>query len=173
MNLPEMAQNEQEFNDFLELLTKEPIESILEIGSWQGGTLARFGARFPFANLVSIDPSAQIEKWSPEWGAVHFVVGKSQDQAVRNKAIEVNDYRKFTVTFIDGDHEIEPCTQDWLWAREITSKIVAFHDIADSNNPMIEVWKLWNSIQHQSFPMYRTKEIRNDGANYGIGVVYL
>src|SRR5215469_2280117 len=170
MQFPSMAQEEWEFAQFLNKIDDLTIESILEIGIWHGGTLARFGQRFPYATIVGIDPAPQIEKWHPEWGAVQFIYGKSQEISTRGQAITANYGRKFDVIWIDGDHELEPCTEDWTWALTHANKAIAFHDIIDSNNDMIEVWKLWNIIHAD--PNFETEEItRHDSNNYGIGIV--
>jgi hypothetical protein len=172
MNLPGAAQDEWEFGQFLNVIDDLTIESILEIGVWQGGTLARFGQRFPYATIVGIDPAPQLERWAPEWGNMHLITGKSQDEQTRAKALTENYHRKFDVIWIDGDHEIGPCTEDWTWALRFANKAIAFHDIIDSNNSMIEVWRLWNVIHAD--PNFRTMEInRHDSNNYGIGVVFL
>ena len=171
MIFPSIAQNENEFEHFLDDIEKLNIESILEIGVWHGGTLARFGHRFPYCTIVGIDPTPQIERWSVEWGNVNFIYGKSQDESIRGQAITANAGRKFDVIFIDGDHEYEPCVKDWLWAASNAKKVIAFHDIRDSKNDMIQVHILWDEI-HAS-PMWKTKEISYDGMNYGIGIVYL
>jgi hypothetical protein len=173
MIFPSMAQDEWEFGKLLDEIAKlDEIESILEIGVWSGGTLARFGNSFPFATLVGIDPAPQLERWNPEWGEVHFVYGKSQDNSVRGQALTINQHRKFSIIHIDGDHEYDAVHEDWTWAASNARKMIIFHDIIDSNNDMIQVWQIWNSI-HAS-PMWRTKEItRHDSNNYGIGIVYL
>ena len=168
---PSMAQDEVEFGILLDEMEKQNIESILEIGVWHGGTLARFGHRFPYCRIVGIDPSPQIEKWYPDWGAVHFVYGRSQDESIRGQAITYNEHRKFDAIHIDGDHEYEAVCKDWTWAASNANKIIAFHDILDSHNDMIQVHILWKEIH--SSPMWRTKEIINAGGNYGIGIVYL
>lgn len=168
---PSMAQDEVEFGMLLDIMEKESIESILEIGVWHGGTLARFGHRFPYCTIVGIDPAPQIEKWYPQWGAVHFVYGKSQDESIRGQALTCNEHRKFDVIHIDGDHEYEAVCADWNWAASNAKKLIAFHDIIDSKNSMIEVHILWNAL-HNS-PMWKTREIKNAGGNYGIGVVYM
>lgn len=171
MIFPSMAQDETEFDELLIEVSKISVESILEIGTWAGGTLARFGNTFPWATLVSIDPAPQIERWAPEWGSVHFIYGKSQDTSVRGQAITANQHRKFDFIWIDGDHEYHPTYEDWIWATRNATKMIAIHDIVDSNNPMIQTHMIWDEI-HASED-WETKEIKNAGGNYGIGVVYL
>lgn len=172
MEFPSVAQDEWEFGVFLDRIEALTIESILEIGVWHGGTIARLGNRFPYATIVGIDPSPQVERWDPKWGAVSFIYGRSQDKSVRAQAITANQHRKFDVIWIDGDHEIAPVTEDWCWSLQWATKAIAFHDIIDSDNSMIEVWKLWNMIKDD--PNFETEEItRHDSNNYGIGVVYL
>lgn len=58
IELPGMDQNEREFIALLDLLERAGVESILEVGVFQGGTIARFARRFPYATIVGIDPEA-------------------------------------------------------------------------------------------------------------------
>lgn len=168
---PSMAQDEVEFSRLLDIMDEAQIESILEIGVWHGGTLARFGQRFPYCTIVGIDPAPQIEKWYPQWGAIHLVYGQSQNESVRGQALTRNEHRRFDVIHIDGDHEYDAVSKDWIWAEKHANKLIAFHDIVDSHNDMIQVHMLWDEL-HQD-PNWKTYEIKNAGGNYGIGVVYL
>lgn len=165
-----MEQDEMEFNHFLNLIELQQIESILEIGVFEGGTLARFCHRFPYATVIGIDPDPKIAEWR-SYGDLLLVYGKSQDHRARSKAISLNNSRPFDVIFIDGDHEDSAVREDWNWAKQNARKIVAFHDINSQNNDMIQVRPLWNEIctSHE----YKVEEISHVMDAWGIGVVYL
>lgn len=172
VNYPSLAQDEWEFGCLLDEMDKLTIESILEIGVWHGGSLARFGHRFPYCIIVGIDPAPQIERWDPKWGAVSFVYGDSQDESIRGQALTLNKHRKFDVIHIDGDHHLDAVKKDWVWAAANATQLIAIHDIVDSNNPDLQVHILWEGIRDS--PMFKTKEIiRGDSRNYGYGLVYL
>lgn len=167
---PDAAQDPDEFAALLDVIERENIESILEIGVFKGGTLARFGARFPYANVVGIDPAPQFEHWRDAWGDLNLVYGLSQDPQVRARAIRKNFDRPFDVVHIDGDHVEAAVRADWEWARTVARKIVAFHDINAIANGMIDVYKLW--LELEADPGYKTQRIGHQ-EQLGIGVVFM
>lgn len=168
---PEIEQDISEFEVLLTICEEAQIESILEIGVYRGGTLARWGVRFPYCRIIGIDPAPQIERWDPVFGEMTLVYGKSQDVSTRSQAIHANDNRPFDVIWIDGDHSYEAVKEDWLWAKRSARKIVAFHDISSRNNDMIEVNQLWNEIGESK--EYKMQDICHTIDAWGIGVVYL
>lgn len=171
MTMPLIEQNEREFNELLDAIEVLQIESILEIGVFRGGTLSRLSSRFPYATVIGIDPNPMIERWAPEWGDMHLIIGMSQDAETRRKALRHNEDRLFDVIWIDGDHMFEAVELDWYWAKDHARKMVAFHDIKDHNNDMIEVYRVWDQIHADE--RYNTREISHEGEVWGIGVVYL
>lgn len=171
MSMPVMEQNPKEFNLFLDKIEELQIESILEIGVFRGGTLAQFGQRFPYCTIIGVDPNPQIERWAPEWGGINLVIGLSQSPDIRREVISRNDNRPFDIIWIDGDHKEEAVRADWEFAKNNCRKVVAFHDIIDSNNEMIEVYRLWNELEADE--RYNTEVISFSGGCWGIGMVYL
>lgn len=167
LDLPPMMQNPAELGALINLveqnLGRHP-RSVLEIGTWQGGTIARFRRRWPGAAVIAVDPvlPAPIE-------GVHFVQGPSQDETVREQVQELWP-EPFDFVHVDGDHHLEPAEQDFSWAvGPLKARMVALHDVAEWQNPLIEVWKLWHEIRLAGWPAV---EIRYDpGGVYGYGVV--
>lgn len=177
MEFPEMAQDPTEFSWLLNRIKsledgpRGAVESILEIGVWQGGCLARFGYAFPWARVVGIDPNPMIGNWHPAWGNLNIVYGASQGHDDMHRALLANDARPFDVVVIDGDHTMPAAMSDWEWAKIHATKMIAIHDIASLRNPQIDCRELWAGILLQG---YRTESIgypTND--HYGIGVVFL
>jgi hypothetical protein len=168
---PEIEQDITEFEVLLDTAERLQIESILEIGVYRGGTLARWGVRFPYCRIIGIDPAPQIERWDPVFGEMILIYGKSQDQETRARAIHANDNRPFDVIWIDGDHEYEAVKSDWEWAKQHAKKLVAFHDINSRNNTMIEVNQLWNEIGASK--EYRLQDVSHCLDAWGIGMVFL
>lgn len=180
-NLPPYEQDPAEFAALLGLLEREQVTSILEVGVFQGGTLARFQARFPRAVVVGIDPRPMI-KPAPPITTLHFiplVLGASQDPQVRQRARSYNGGENFDFVFIDGDHTAPAARTDWEWARDEARKLVAFHDVDSMDNPSIEVNALWREIIGEFSPHgvvskhYRTETISNGQPGNGIGVVWI
>lgn len=171
--LPPYEQDPYEFATLLDLLERERVTSILEVGVFQGGTLARFQARFPRTVVVGIDSRPMI-KPAPPITTLHFiplVLGASQDPQVRQRARSINNGEPFDFVFIDGDHTAPAARTDWEWARVEAKRIVAFHDVDSMDNPSIEVNALWSSIVKSG--EYETLHITNGFAGNGIGVVWI
>jgi predicted O-methyltransferase YrrM len=168
-----IEQNPWEFAELLLLLRRvePPIESVLEVGVFQGGTLAQFAAALPRASVVGIDPKPMLAPGLRLWAFPMVVNGCSQDPLVRQRAVSLNDGAPFDFAFIDGDHTLPAVTEDWEWARREVRRIVAFHDIACEDREPIQVKPLWDAILASG--EYETEEIRCDVGRYGIGVVYL
>ena len=172
MILPPMAQDEEEFDSLLEVLDELRPRSILELGVYAGGTLARFAARFPEAVVVGVDPSPCFHV-QPLGTSV--IVGRSQDAEVRAAVLELNGGRPFDVVHVDGDHSLEAAAADWLWARAprrlggAEARLVALHDVSCTTNPQLEAWRLWARIRATT-PADELLEIRYAGGDYGYGL---
>lgn len=171
---PEMAQNPGEFSALLGHIQRlEPgVESILEFGVWQGGTLARFAHAFPWATVVGIDPNPMITHWNGrEWGNLNIVYGASQSHDALQRALSLNQSRPFDVVHIDGDHTYDNAKADWEWARTHAKKLVAIHDVNSVGNSAIDCRTLWHEILETD---YECVTIGGGGDGYyGIGVVWL
>jgi hypothetical protein len=76
----------------------------------------------------------------------------------------------YDAVFIDGDHGYRGAQNDWLLARSVGARLIAFHDIADSHWHAAArccVSRLWAEIKRD----HRTVE-RVSADWGGIGVVY-
>lgn len=169
--LPEMDQDAAEFAALLDMLDIVEPATILEIGVYMGGTLARFAERYPFAKCVAIDPMPQpsvndVLAHFP----VSFVRGHSQTERVRAAALD-HAGGFFDFAFIDGDHSYPAAKADWEWCREHTRKLIALHDTRRRDTSAIEVWKLWAQLHADA--TLNTRELAAHDDKYGIGVVLL
>ena len=167
LEFPPMMQRPSELATLIGLVEQNlgrPPRSVLEIGCWQGGTISRFRTRWPGAAVIGVDPVLP----EPVEG-VHFVQGRSQDEAVRAEVLRLWP-EPFDFVHIDGDHHLEPASEDYNWAcGPLQARMIALHDVAEWTNPLIEVWKLWHEIRLAGVPAV---EIRHDpGGVYGYGVV--
>jgi predicted O-methyltransferase YrrM len=161
-----------EFASLLLMLKDERIRSVLEVGVFQGGTLAWFAAALPDASIVGIDPAPRLAPSIKPWAYSLVIRGCSQDPDMRQRARSLNDGEPFEFAFIDGDHTGPSVREDWEWAQREITRIVAFHDIAKVGNPSIEVKPLWEEIRESG--RWRTAEVTlDDGPQHGIGVVWL
>lgn len=164
LNFPHTNQDIDEFDEFLRILERIAPLSILEIGVYYGGTLARFKHHFPNAKVIGIDPEPLIEP-KPK----RVLRGKSQDPQIREQALAKNGGRKYDVVFIDGDHNYQPALDDWEWARDhAASIVVAFHDIKASDVGCRAVWD--QIVASNDFDV---EVISRHPGHYGIGLVWL
>lgn len=168
LEFPAMLQRPSELAELIATVERNlgrAPRSVLEIGVWQGGTISRFRARWPLAAIIGVDVAEP-----PPVEGVHYVIGPSQDELVRDQVRELWPEEGFDLVHIDGDHQLEPATADYEWARDgLQARMIALHDVAEWQNPLLEVWKLWHEIKLSGIP---AMEIRHDPAGlYGYGLV--
>lgn len=167
LEFPAMLQEPSELRALIELVEQNlggPPRSVLEIGCWKGGTISRFRARWPLAAVIGVDvnPVEPIE-------GVHFVQGDSRWLGTRQQVRKLWP-EPFDFVHVDGDHSLEAATLDYTWARdELNARMIALHDVAEWQNPLLEVWKLWYSIRAHGTPAVEIRH--NPNGVYGYGVV--
>ncbi|MDX1810558.1 MAG: class I SAM-dependent methyltransferase [Gammaproteobacteria bacterium] len=156
-------------------------ENILEIGTYNGGTL------FMWANLakrkvVTCDlrnplHRAELYKRFPSDASDCQVVtleGDSHDAKFKDKVYTEFDGEKVDFLFIDGDHTEAGVEADFNSYKDLVRKggIIAFHDILKKqpvkNN---QVYYFWEKIKKN----YKYKEFIDDPeqCGFGIGILYV
>lgn len=173
LDLPPMMQRPSELGMVItcveQNLGRAP-RSVLEIGVYKGGTLARWAKRWPQALVLGIDPAP----WAGEPGGalpgLEVIEGRSQDQAVRELVEQRAPEGGWEFVHIDGAHDYESAAADYEWARDVLqARMIALHDVAEWGHPEMDVWKLWHEIKLSGIPAV---EIRHDPASvYGYGLV--
>lgn len=147
---------------------------ILEIGTWEGGTLYHWIKNAPDgAKIVSIDnqhmSSSLYDEWADNRVDVKWFKGDSKSWDAKEFAKKEYPY---DFIFIDADHSYEGVKSDWEHYRYLINKggVIAFHDILPhppyAGQP-VEVDKLWAEIKNK----YDTAEIINKKGGDGIGIV--
>lgn len=176
---------EAEFTRCLDLFRARAPESVLEVGTYHGGTLYHWLQNIETApgftaRVVSVDSYAVgvdnrhlYEDWTPDGVELITLVGDSRNPEIRSAALQHGPY---DWVFIDAGHFFHEVKSDW----ETFSLMVApggvclLHDILppSKEHPEIEVNRLWRALQLQG---HVTQEIVADPhASWGgIGVVYL
>ena len=172
LEFPPMLQEPSELGALIGLVEQnlgQHPRSVVEIGCWQGGTIARLRARWPLAAVIGVD----VIEPAPVEG-VHFVTGPSQSEAVQAQVQELLGWEPVDFVHIDGDHSLDACVSDAHWAMEVLkARMVALHDVAEWQNPHLEVWKLWHRLKLDSLNGGPgCVEIRHSREGvYGYGVV--
>lgn len=143
------------------------IESLLEVGSARGHTLAMLAlCAMKRAKVCSIDAGlyaddlkSTVQQLKDEGYDASLFVGNSRSREAFDFASE---RAPFEFVFIDGDHSYEGARADWLNYGQM-AKVVGFHDIA---HPHHDVSKLWAEIKEA----HKTEECVL--SMMGIGLVY-
>lgn len=186
---PKLNQNPAEFRNLLEIFATQKPCRILEIGTYEGGSLyywlinaALFGCPKKI-KIGSIDDQHVNEKYYEEWtgGEIKPLLFKGKSQTE-----EAIDFAKqlcpIDWLFIDGGHSYEEVLFDWTNYGSLVKPggIISFHDIAktdpyigdDGRTFPVEVHRLWNEIKH-GFNYLEIIEPHDEwGSGPGIGVIY-
>jgi hypothetical protein len=148
----------------LVMLSKFPIESYLEVGTWTGGTylfIREYLKRFGLKRSLCIDVTPfylpqQIKPLLPEFAI----------------ATSYNVVGDWDLVHIDADHEYQAVKLDYNHLKN-RSKIIMFHDVNDSTCP--GPGQLWNEIKAAAESGYTCTEITShthDLPIHGIGIVF-
>jgi predicted O-methyltransferase YrrM len=174
-----------ELHRFAEIVASIRPKRVLEIGTFQGGTLCMF-ARLaaPRATIVSIDlpggkfgggqsrlRSLLYHMFGKLFQRMHLIRGNSHSEEVSTKVRDLTQC--LDALFIDGDHTYAGVKHDFLSYSPLVRPggIVAFHDIAEQTHETgCDVSRFWNEVKTS----YRYEEIiENSEPGWGIGVLYL
>jgi predicted O-methyltransferase YrrM len=178
----------QEIKQLLTLVHRLDVHRMLEIGTYNGGTLFLFSRMVNRdAKILSLDlPGGKFGGGYPEFKAPffsNFAVGNQKIYLLRENShlpsskgmvgsILVDD--KLDFLFIDGDHTYEGVKKDFEMYSPLVRKggLIAFHDIC-KHPPQLNctVDKFWNEIKGS----YDFEEIiDNPSQNWaGIGVLHV
>jgi SAM-dependent methyltransferase len=133
-----------ELRAFLDFLIPHRIDSVLEIGSWTGGTLWAWAQIA--SEVVSIDVDWRSEALDPPPAPVQRILGNSHDEATKAKL----QGRSFDLVFIDGDHTYEGVKRDYEMYAPL-GRLVAIHDIVPHvTSSGIHVEPFWAELTHRA-----------------------
>lgn len=174
-----VLQWEKEFQVLLEIYRRSHATSLLEIGTYHGGTLyhwlqnSRPGDLIVTADsyVTGVDNRGLYDEWNTNHCNLVVVEG---DTNLPGTADKIEPHGPFDWLFIDAGHYLPEVTADWNLYRPMVRKggIACLHDIITHPSwPSIEVGQLWAEIKND----YDTFEIVADPrAKWGgIGVVLL
>lgn len=181
-----LLQVEEELDWLAEIVRREGVCSLLEIGSKFGESLHRLATAMPArSHVVSVDLPGGTKMWRSSEKALqgnindlqsrgydaHVIWGSSFDPVVIEQVRALGPY---DMIFIDADHRLPGVTKDWENYGPM-GRMIAFHDIAWRRAPewegvRIDVPQFWDSIKGD----YHHEEIRAcpTGKNNGIGVLW-
>ena len=105
-----------------------PIRTIVEIGSYHGGTADFFDRYFMPEMLICID--LNFEHWTAPQDIAHRIEGDTRDaRTLEDVKIYLNN-EPVDFLFIDGDHSIDGARNDWEKYSPLVRNggVIAFHD---------------------------------------------
>ena len=184
---PEMLQDPQEFEAFLEIVRELDVRSYLEVGAKYGGTFYRVGMALPEGSkCVAVDLPRGTRAWTASEKSLCAVAmelstanrpttllwGDSTDPKIIR---QVRELGPFDLILIDANHTMPFVRRDFANYGPMATKAVAFHDISWKRAPAwvgvrIDVPQFWDEIKSS----YHHRELRYDtsGKNNGIGVIF-
>ena len=182
------AQVKDEIKELSCQLQKRRLETILEIGTENGGTLFLFShTASPNATLISIDlPGGPFGGGYPRWKIplyksfakksqrLYLIRADSHDPKTLAEVKAILGDKKLDFLFIDGDHTFEGIKMDFEMYSPLVRRRgpIAFYDIVEHPPETVcEVSRFWNEIKHN----YKYTEIVKDWNQKwaGIGVLYV
>lgn len=173
----------------LELVRSSPINTIVEIGSFRGGTLALLCQVAPVdALIISVDIKYPLERrlanscLALPHQKLISIEGDSQSQKTLMKVKKNLRGKKIDLLFIDGDHSFFGVLSDYVFYSPLVRKggVIAFHDIqpdyqmrfgVKTSSYVGEVPIFWDALKHSGLI---TEQIIEDPEQdgWGIGLVF-
>jgi len=170
----EVLQVDAELDQMRDLYRERNPKRVLEIGSWDGGTLREWLAGEPDL-VVAIDDNHRNESAYEDWlvPGTELILGKGLSQSLEMVEL-MEEFAPYDWVFIDGDHDAGAVALDVLNCKRLTEGVLALHDIVPGDGlpttgPQIAFNKLRR--KHKT-----TKFVADPGAwpwAHGIGVVFL
>lgn len=161
-----MVQKEDEISQIVNRVAEQKPETVVEIGTHNGGTLYCWcKVADPTALVVSIDlPGGRygggydaqraeyMKKAFPQEGqTLHTIREDSHAPSTRAQLEQLLDGREVDFLFIDGDHTLRGVKLDFeMYGPLVRSGgLIGFHDILPQPGvPTSRVAKLWDEIKH-------------------------
>jgi predicted O-methyltransferase YrrM len=180
-------QKAKELSALISLLKKRKLYTIVEIGTYKGGTFYTWcKIAEPNAIIISIDlpgglfgggytieEMKKFKKYGKKNQKLYFLKKDSHLLKTRNELIRLLKGKEIGFLMIDGDHAFKGAKKDWdLYSPLVKQNgIIALHDIVHHTKvPECQVDRLWKLIKKQ----HKYKELIDPkgGAWAGIGVIY-
>ena len=176
------VQKVAELAPLLALLARRRPVTIVEIGTYRGGSLyALCRVADPNGLVVSVDlPGGlfgggyteeeldDLRHYRLPGQSLHFVRADSHEARTRDAVVACLNGHEIDFLMIDGDHRYKGVRRDFeLYSPLLGSHgVVAFHDILPHPQaPLCQVDVLWNEVKND----YRHAEFVDPGEDWGVG----
>lgn len=182
-----LGQIHEEIKQLLQILEPKQPQTILEIGTANGGNLfvlARILA--PNGHIISLDlpggpwgggysylKQLVYRSFVSKHQTIDLIRANSHESKSLQLVTEKIGGKKIDALFIDGDHTYKGVKQDFEMYSTLVGPggIIAFHDIANPADENFGVQQFWNEIKND----YNHREIINaeNQVGFGIGVIFM
>jgi len=179
------SQIASEILELLRLLSTNPPKTVLEIGTYRGGTFFLF-TRVACADalLISLDmPPSRSGLGYPPWRRglfrsfaraqqkIELVLADSHQPVTLAQIEKLLGSRRLDFLFIDGDHSYEGVKSDYEMYSQLVSSgaLIAFHDIVPRVGFDSGVPRFWQELKKTMPVTEFVADWKQDG--FGIGVV--
>lgn len=177
-------QKKHEIAKLLEMINKEKLKYMLEIGTCGGGSLLLFmKSANKDTSIISMDlPCGNFGGGYPKWKGslyktftsknqkLHLLRENSHKKEALMKVKKILNGEKLDFLFIDADHSYEGIKMDFEQYSPLVKKegIIALHDIVPHGST--DVNKFWNEIKEK----YKYEEFIEDSNQFahGIGIIF-
>lgn len=181
-------QVEQEILELLRSVRDIKPKTVVEIGTWKGGTLFLFTrVACPDAALLSIDlpkgpfgggyPERMIplfRSFADKGQSIHLIRADSHSPDTLEGVKRILDGKKVDFLFIDGDHSYDGVRKDFEMYSPLVRKggIVAFHDICPGREEAVGgVPRFWSETREGRNTKGIVMDEKQDG--FGIGIIFV
>lgn len=183
-------QKQSEFESLLSLLAKNRPQSVMEIGTANGGTLfALAHVALDEAKITSVDlPNGdfgggytergkkRIESYALPTQELGLFRADSHNPNTYAEVVDWLEDEPVDFLMIDGDHSRQGVVQDWEMYAPLVGPggIIAFHDVAPhESDPKCQVSGFWQEIKQSHNTLEFIEQPATDGKGQwgGIGVV--
>lgn len=168
-------QHSAELAMLLALAESAEVRTVLEIGTFAGGTAWAFSHLPSVERIITVDygPQEHAQVLVDALGSwVTLVRGNSADAATRHEVIRQLQGTPPDLLFIDGSHDLESVTIDWQTYGPMVRPggLVAFHDVeVHQGRPEVQAHDLWQRVR-SAYPSVKITAAPGEWA--GIGIIW-
>ena len=172
----EVLQVQSELDEMVAIYAARQPKRVLEIGTWDGGTLREWLTGGAPEVVVAVDlehrqPEA-YEEWRSPGTQLFVITGSSLEDSTRD-AIRV--LGPFDWVLIDGDHEDDGVRGDWEFVSTVLAAgaVVCFHDITPPDFMQdYPPGVLVDELEAAGYHVERFQDLEPQPWARGIGVVF-
>lgn len=174
------AQIYDELRRLLSVINGRNIQTILEIGSEEGGSLSVWLKMSPIVKIVNVDfntyPHAkgkrtQLEQewqsWCSPTQSISTIWGDSHSPDVKKDVLLRLGGTTVDMLYIDGDHSEKGVEQDYVMYKELVNSpgLIVVHDIHPypgreedgPKGPGVGVYKFWERLKGPAIDMFKDR----------------